>query len=279
MPMRRSSARFLNLDAALPVPAPRYPSTCSRAGHDVLSARLGVEAADSQRLSDRAAFYPDIINLKALAGIGVNILWLYEQHNGAVERARGWRGSLDLAAAVRWRPSARAIQEQRGTAGPKRSTATTTPVLRAVQQTADQLTRIDALARERVEQQHDLGGQRGYAYRKLAEEALPRGPAGQLFVRTQCRDPSAHRAANDGRHHRGSSRGTGDPAFRHWRQLRRAHIGKYCDDPEFSSSFDTGNTMNTNESKTTTAPGATPAAQPAATAAPASKRSQPRAAL
>ena len=58
----------LNLDAALPVPT-ALPINLLARRPDVLSARAGLEAADSQRLSDRAAFYPDI-NLKALAGIG-----------------------------------------------------------------------------------------------------------------------------------------------------------------------------------------------------------------
>jgi outer membrane protein TolC len=53
-------------------------------------------------------------------------------------------------------------------------------VLRAVQQTADQLTRIDALARERVEQQQTLEANEA-AY-KLAEERYRAGLASYLSV-------------------------------------------------------------------------------------------------
>ena len=53
-------------------------------------------------------------------------------------------------------------------------------VLHAVQQTADQITRIDALARERVEQQHTLEANEA-AY-KLAEERYNAGLASYLSV-------------------------------------------------------------------------------------------------
>ena len=56
------------MEAALPVPA-ALPINLLARRPDVLAARLGVAAADAQRLSDKAAFYPNV-NLQALAGVG-----------------------------------------------------------------------------------------------------------------------------------------------------------------------------------------------------------------
>ncbi len=163
----------LNLDAALPVPT-ALPINLLARRPDVLSARLNIEAADSQRLSDRAAFYPDI-NLKALAGIGA-----FGMNNLVQWSARGYGVgpliSLPLFDGGRLRAQYRSSEAQLDGA----IDAYNDTVLRAVQQTADQLTRIDALARERVEQQQTLEANEA-AY-KLAEERYRAGLASYLSV-------------------------------------------------------------------------------------------------
>jgi NodT family efflux transporter outer membrane factor (OMF) lipoprotein len=163
----------LNLDAALPVPT-ALPINLLARRPDVLSARLKIEAADSQRLSDRAAFYPDI-NLKALAGIGAFGL------SNLVQGSAGGYGagpliSLPLFDGGRLRAQYQSSEAQLDAA----IAGYNDTVLRAVQQTADQLTRIDALARERVEQQETLEANEA-AY-KLAEERYRAGLASYLSV-------------------------------------------------------------------------------------------------
>jgi NodT family efflux transporter outer membrane factor (OMF) lipoprotein len=163
----------LNLDAALPVPA-ALPINLLARRPDVLAARLNIEAADSQRLSDRAAFYPDI-NLKALAGIGA-----FGFNNLVQWSARGYGAgpliSLPLFDGGRLRAQYRSSEAQLDSA----IASYNDTVLRAVQQTADQMTRIDALARERVEQQQTLDATEA-AY-KLAEERYRAGLASYLSV-------------------------------------------------------------------------------------------------
>ena len=163
----------LNLDAALPVPA-ALPINLLARRPDVLSARLNIEAADSQRLSDRAAFYPDI-NLKALAGIGA-----FGLNNLVQWSARGYGAgpfiSLPLFDGGRLRAQYQSSEAQLDAA----IAGYNDTVLGAVQQTADQLTRIDALARERVEQQQTLEANEA-AY-KLAEERYRAGLASYLSV-------------------------------------------------------------------------------------------------
>jgi NodT family efflux transporter outer membrane factor (OMF) lipoprotein len=163
----------LNLDAALPVPT-ALPINLLARRPDVLAARLDIEAADSQRLSDRAAFYPDI-NLKALAGIGA-----FGWSNLLQWSARGYGAgpliSLPLFDGGRLRAQYRGSEAQLDSA----IAIYNDTVLHAVQQTADQLTRIDALARERVEQQQTLDATEA-AY-KLAEERYRAGLASYLSV-------------------------------------------------------------------------------------------------
>jgi NodT family efflux transporter outer membrane factor (OMF) lipoprotein len=163
----------LNLDAALPVPT-ALPINLLARRPDVLSARLNIEAADSQRLSDRAAFYPDI-NLKALAGIGA-----FGLNNLVQWSARGYGAgpfiSLPLFDGGRLRAQYQSSEAQLDAA----IAGYNDTVLRAVQQTADQLTRIDAFARERVEQQETLDANEA-AY-KLAEERYRAGLASYLSV-------------------------------------------------------------------------------------------------
>jgi NodT family efflux transporter outer membrane factor (OMF) lipoprotein len=163
----------LNLDAALPVPT-ALPINLLARRPDVLSAHLIIDAADSQRLSDRAAFYPDI-NLKALTGIAA-----FGLNNLVQWSARGYGAgpvlSLPLFDGGRLRAQYRGSEAQLDQA----IDGYNETVLRAVQQTADQLTRIDALARERVEQQQTLEANEA-AY-KLAEERYRAGLASYLSV-------------------------------------------------------------------------------------------------
>jgi NodT family efflux transporter outer membrane factor (OMF) lipoprotein len=163
----------LNLDASLPVPT-ALPINLLARRPDVLAARAELEAADSLRLSDRAAFYPDV-NLKALAGIGA-----FGLNNLVQWSARGFGAgpliSLPLFDGGRLRSQYRSSEAQLDEA----ISAYNDTVLRAVQQTADQLTRIDALAQERVEQQLTLEANEA-AYR-LAEERYRAGLASYLSV-------------------------------------------------------------------------------------------------
>ncbi|HEX3395411.1 MAG TPA: efflux transporter outer membrane subunit, partial [Steroidobacteraceae bacterium] len=163
----------LNLDAALPVPS-ALPINLLARRPDVLAARLNIEAADFQRLSDRAAFYPDI-NLRGLAGVGA-----FGLHNLVQGSAAGYGAgpliSLPLFDGGRLRAQYKSSEAQLDGA----IDAYNDTVLRAVQQAADQLTRIDALARERVEQQQTLEANEA-AY-KLAEERYRAGLASYLSV-------------------------------------------------------------------------------------------------
>ncbi|HEY2677652.1 MAG TPA: efflux transporter outer membrane subunit [Steroidobacteraceae bacterium] len=163
----------MNVDAALPVPA-TLPINLLARRPDVLSARSNVEAADAQRLADKAAFYPDI-NLKALAGFGA-----FGLHNLVQWSARGYGIgpviSLPIFDGGRLRAEYKGSEAQLDGA----IASYNDTVLHAVQQTADQLTRIDALARERVDQQQTLEANEA-AY-KLAEERYEAGLASYLSV-------------------------------------------------------------------------------------------------
>jgi NodT family efflux transporter outer membrane factor (OMF) lipoprotein len=160
-------------DAALPLPT-ALPINLLARRPDVLSARLTVQAADAQRLADKAAFYPDI-NLKGLAGIGA-----FGLNNLFEWSARGYGVgpliSLPLFDGGRLRAQYRGSETQLDAAvGAYNDT-----VLRAVQQASDQITRIDALARERVDTQQTLdANEAAYA---LAEERYKAGLASYLTV-------------------------------------------------------------------------------------------------
>jgi NodT family efflux transporter outer membrane factor (OMF) lipoprotein len=161
------------VDAALPVPT-ALPINLLARRPDVLSARLTVQAADAQRLSDKAAFYPDI-SLRAIAGIGA-----FGMSNLFEWNARGYGAgpliSLPLFDGGRLRSEYRGSEAQLDGA----IAGYNDTVLRAVQQTSDQLTRIDALARERIDQQQTLDANEA-AY-KLAEERYKAGLASYLTV-------------------------------------------------------------------------------------------------
>jgi NodT family efflux transporter outer membrane factor (OMF) lipoprotein len=163
----------LDIDAALALPA-ALPINLLARRPDVLSARLNVQAADAQRLADKAAFYPDV-SLSALGGIGA-----FGLDNLVKWSARGYAGgpliSLPLFDGGRLRAQYKNSEAQLDAAVDDYNDT----VLRAVQQTADQITRLDALARERAEQQQTLEANEA-AY-KLAEERYRAGLASYLSV-------------------------------------------------------------------------------------------------
>jgi NodT family efflux transporter outer membrane factor (OMF) lipoprotein len=163
----------LNLDAALPLPKD-LPINLLVRRPDVLAARLQVQAADSQRLAAKAAFYPDV-SLSAVAGFGA-----FGLNNLFSWSARGAGGgpmiSLPLFDAGRLRAQYRGSEAELDAA----VAAYNATVLEAVQQTADQLTRIDALARERVDQQRALDAAED-AYR-IGEKRYQAGLSGYLSV-------------------------------------------------------------------------------------------------
>jgi NodT family efflux transporter outer membrane factor (OMF) lipoprotein len=163
----------LDVEAALPVPT-ELPINLLARRPDVLSARLSVEATDAQRHAAKAAFYPDI-SLHALAGIGAFGLSNLVQWN-----ARGYGAgpflSLPIFDGGRLRAEYRGSEAQLDGA----ISSYNDTVLRAVQQTADQLTRLDALAKEQRDQQQTLEATEA-AY-KLAEERYRAGLASYLSV-------------------------------------------------------------------------------------------------
>jgi outer membrane protein TolC len=139
-----------------------------------MSARLGVEAADAARRAARAAFYPDI-SLRALAGIGAfglgNLL-----HASALGASAGPLISLPLFDGGRLRAQYQGAEAELDA----EVDGYNDTVLRAVEQAADELTRLDALASERVDQQATL--QASEAAYKLAEERYRAGLASYLSV-------------------------------------------------------------------------------------------------
>jgi NodT family efflux transporter outer membrane factor (OMF) lipoprotein len=163
----------LNLDAVLPLPA-QLPINLLARRPDVLAARLRIDAADAQRRATRAAFYPDV-SLRALAGVaafGLNDLF----EAGARGYGAGPVVSLPLFDAGKLR----AQYQGREAALDGAVAVYNDTVLRAVQQSSDQLTRIDALSRERTDQESTLvAAEDGY---RIAEERYRAGLAGYLSV-------------------------------------------------------------------------------------------------
>jgi NodT family efflux transporter outer membrane factor (OMF) lipoprotein len=161
------------VDVALPVPAV-LPINLLARRPDVLSARLSVEAADAGRLAAKAAFYPDV-SLRALAGFGA-----FGLSNLVQGSASGYGGgpliSLPLFDGGRLRAQYRGAESQLDASIDNYNGI----VLRAVQQAADQITRIDALAREQIDQQQTLEATEA-AY-QLAEERYKAGLASYLSV-------------------------------------------------------------------------------------------------
>ncbi len=163
----------LSVDAMLPVPS-ALPINLLARRPDVLAARLSVQAADAQRLADKAAFYPDV-NLKALAGIGA-----FGLNNLVQWSARGYGAgpliSLPLFDGGRLRAQYKSSEAELDAA----VAGYNDTVLHAVQQTADEITRIDALAREKLDQQQTLDANEA-AY-QLATERYKAGLASYLAV-------------------------------------------------------------------------------------------------
>lgn len=163
----------LGVAAALPVPAD-LPINLLARRPDVLAARAAVAAADAQRQSDRAAFYPTV-NLQALAGVAAFGL-------GDLFRASAAGGGGGPAISLPLFDGGRLRAQYRGSvarldAAIDRYNAT---VLRAVRQTADQLTQLRALAGELSDQQQTLEEDEA-AYR-LAAERYAAGLSGYLSV-------------------------------------------------------------------------------------------------
>jgi NodT family efflux transporter outer membrane factor (OMF) lipoprotein len=163
----------LNIESALPVPTV-LPINLLARRPDVLSARLTVDAADAQRLAAKAAFYPNV-SLSALAGVAA-----FGMHNLVQGNAAGYAAgpmiSLPLFDGGRLRAEYRGSEAQLDAA----IAGYNNTVLQAVQQAADQITRLDALARERLDQQQTLEANED-AYR-LAEERYRAGLASYLTV-------------------------------------------------------------------------------------------------
>jgi NodT family efflux transporter outer membrane factor (OMF) lipoprotein len=163
----------LNPDAVLPLPT-QLPINLLARRPDVLAARLRIEAADAQRRATRAAFYPDV-SLHALAGIasfGLNDLF----EAGSRGYGVGPVVSLPLFDAGKLRAQYQGSEAAIDVA----IAAYNDTVLRAVRQSADELTQIDALARERIDQQATLeAAEDGY---RIAEERYRAGLAGYLSV-------------------------------------------------------------------------------------------------
>jgi NodT family efflux transporter outer membrane factor (OMF) lipoprotein len=161
------------IDAALPVPT-SLPINLLARRPDVLAARKGIEAADAQRLSDRAAFYPDV-NLRGLAGIGA-----FGWNNLVSWSARGYGAGPALSLPLFDGGRLKAQYHGSEAALDGAIAAYNDTVLRAIGETADQLTRIDALSRERIDQQQTLEANEA-AY-QLAEERYRAGLASYLAV-------------------------------------------------------------------------------------------------
>jgi NodT family efflux transporter outer membrane factor (OMF) lipoprotein len=163
----------LKVEAALPIPN-ELPINLLARRPDVLSAHLAVNAADDERLAAKAAFYPSV-NLRALAGVGA-----FGMNNLVQASARGYGAgpflSLPLFDGGRLRAEYRGSEAQLDAA----IAGYNDTVLRAVQQTADQITGLDALAREQLDQQETLEATEA-AY-KLAEERYSAGLASYLSV-------------------------------------------------------------------------------------------------
>jgi outer membrane protein TolC len=141
---------------------------------DVLASRLQVEAADQQRRAAQAAFYPDV-DLRALVGVGA-----FGLHNLVDGSARGYGGgpfiSLPLFDGGKLRAEYRGSEAELDSA----VAAYNSTVLQAVQETADQISRLDALAHERLDQQQTL--EHNEAAYRLAEERYRAGLTGYLSV-------------------------------------------------------------------------------------------------
>lgn len=163
----------LNLEAGLPLPA-ALPINLLARRPDVIAARERIDAADAGKRAAKAAFYPTV-NLSAFAGFAS-----FSLSDLISAKSLGYgvgpSVSLPLFDADRLRAQYRGTKAQLDGAV---ATYDDT-VVRAVHQTADQLTLIDALTGELAQQQQSLAAAED-AYR-LAEERYRAGLAGYLTV-------------------------------------------------------------------------------------------------
>jgi NodT family efflux transporter outer membrane factor (OMF) lipoprotein len=179
----------LHVETGLPVPS-TLPINLLARRPDVMSSRLAIDAADASRLAAKAAFYPDV-SLRALAGFGA-----FGLNNLVQGSARGYGAgpfiSLPLFDGGRLRAQYRGSEAELDAA----IAGYNDTVVRAVQQTSDQLTRIDALDHERVDQQLTLDATEA-AY-QLAEERYKAGLASYLSVlNAETQVLAAHRSMVD----------------------------------------------------------------------------------
>lgn len=163
----------LALDTALPLP-PDLPADLLARRPDVIAARLRLAAADAGRQAAQAAFYPSI-NLAGFAGWGsIGLDQLFK----APSAMYGLGPSVHLPIFDAGKLKAR----YRGAvAGIDAAAADyNRTVLHAVQQVADQLTRVQSLARQLAEQEQALDAAED-AYR-LAKERYQAGLTNYLTV-------------------------------------------------------------------------------------------------
>jgi NodT family efflux transporter outer membrane factor (OMF) lipoprotein len=163
----------LDLNAALPLPT-QLPVNLLVRRPDVAAARARIDAADLQQQAARAAFYPDV-NLRALVGFASFSLT-------DLLGAKGFGYGAGAAFSLPLFDGGRLAAQYRGAqAGLLAAVAGYDDVVvRAVRQTADQLSRIDALDQELEQQRLSLDAAE-QAYR-LAEERYRAGLATYLTV-------------------------------------------------------------------------------------------------
>ncbi len=165
----------LAANAVLPLPD-ALPADLLVRRPDILAARWRVDAADSGRKAAKAAFYPDV-SLTAFAGysaIGFDTLFRY----GSFDYGLGPVIHLPLFDAGRLKAQYRGATADLDTAVSQYNET----VLRAVQETADALSTVDSLGRQRGDQKAALDDARA-AY-ALAEQRYRAGLTGYLTVLT-----------------------------------------------------------------------------------------------
>lgn len=181
----------IDLDTAVPLPT-QLPADLLARRPDVLAAKLRVEAALAGRKAAHQAFYPDI-NLSALAGLqAIGLGNLFE----ASSRTLGAGPAIHL-------PLFDAGRLEAGYAGATAEVdaaiaSYNEAVLYAVQQAADQLSRIDSYTHQLAEAQDALRtAQEAY---RLAERRYAAGLTSQLSVLSaDTQVLSARRAVLDAR--------------------------------------------------------------------------------
>ena len=161
--------------AILPLPA-TLPADLLSHRPDVLAARDRIEAAHAGQAAAKAAFYPDI-NLKAFAGTAaVGLDNLFQGSSGAYGVGPAIHLPVFDAGRLRAQYRGAAAEVEDAVASYNRS------VLQAVRETSDQLSLVEALNAQIVQQQRSLEDAEA-AYR-LAEERYQAGLSTYLTVLT-----------------------------------------------------------------------------------------------